>query len=293
TCFCLVCVLIFCFFCTAYKQYLKQTRYKRTKVFSAFFLHDWTLAALAPPLLLVAMVTGQQSSSSLEEEDRYGTLARLLMYRRKYFTPTEVSAHSAPDDLWVSFLGKVCDVTALISQYKGDVLLLPIIRCAGKDISHWFDPETKDVLTYVDPVTTCVRYYTPTGRFLHVPPAGPRSDWSTDFVQPWWRDRRYQVGWLTVKTRWIRIVNTLTSQEQRLEVCSEETLAEILQRYMRHNAHASSYTWKYAGAVLDMSWTLSQNGVPDQDQDLERLRLDRDLHTPAILLYFNDDLTEG
>ena len=27
----------------------------------------------------------------------------------------------------------------------GDVLLKPIVQAAGKDISHWFDPKTKDV----------------------------------------------------------------------------------------------------------------------------------------------------
>lgn len=78
-----------------------------------------------------------------------------------------------------------------------------------------------------------------------------------------------------------------------VQVCSEETLAEILQRYLRYNCHACSYTWKYDGVSLDMSATLSENNVPDDDQQLEELRLDRDLFTPAILLYFNDDLTEG
>lgn len=35
----------------------------------------------------------------------------------------------------------------------GDVLLLPIMEFAGKDISSWFDPKTEDVSadqTYVD-----------------------------------------------------------------------------------------------------------------------------------------------
>ncbi len=122
------------------------------------------------------------------------------------------------------------------------------MECAGKDISCWFDPETKDVsvnrtnwpiskqlsalllvhlhayvvcpqvLKYVDPLTNCVRYYTPRGRFVHVPPAGPRSDWASDIGQPWWRNKRYEVGLLSAKTRWIRVINTLTSQEQRLQV---------------------------------------------------------------------------
>lgn len=77
------------------------------------------------------------------------------------------------------------------------------------------------------------------------------------------------------------------------QVCSEETLDEILQRYLRYNSHARSYTWKHAGTCLDMSRTLSENNIPDDDHELEQVRLDRDLFTPAILLHFNDDLTEG
>ncbi|XP_015257053.1 PREDICTED: cytochrome b5 domain-containing protein 1 [Cyprinodon variegatus] len=146
---------------------------------------------------------------------------------------------------------------------------------------------------FVDPLTCCERYYTPRGRFVHTHPRGPCSDWATDFGTPWWKDSRYQVGLLSDKVRWIRIVNTLTSQEQLLEVCSEETLEEILHRYRRYNSHAHSYTWKHLGEVLDMTKTLSQNGVVDEDPELDRLRLDRDIFTPSILLYFNDDLTEG
>uniref|UniRef100_A0A8D3CYR4 Cytochrome b5 domain-containing protein 1 n=1 Tax=Scophthalmus maximus TaxID=52904 RepID=A0A8D3CYR4_SCOMX len=211
----------------------------------------------------------------------------------RFFTPAEVAAHNTADDLWVSFLGKVCDLSPLMTRYRGDILLLPIMEFAGKDIGSWFDPETKDILKHVDPLTNCVRYYTPRGRFVHVPPGGPCSDWDSDTGQPWWRDPGYEVGLLTAKARWIRVVNTLTSQEQQLEVCSEETLAEILQRYLRYNGHAHSYTWKHNGAILDMSRTLVQNNVPDNDRELEQLRLDRDLYVPSILLHFNDDLTEA
>ncbi|TDG99351.1 hypothetical protein EPR50_G00193110 [Perca flavescens] len=215
------------------------------------------------------------------------------MRRPKYFTPAEVAEHNTAADLWVSFLGKVCDLTPLMEQHKGDALLLPIIECAGKDISSWFDPATKDVLRYVDPVTSCVRYYTPRGRFLHVAPGGPRSDWAPDLDRPWWRDQSYQVGQLSSKTRWVRVINTLTAQEQRLQVCSEETLAEVRQRYLGYNSHAHSYTWKHGGEELDMSRTLSENGVADDDHQLEELRLDRDAFTPALLLHYNDDLTDG
>lgn len=78
-----------------------------------------------------------------------------------------------------------------------------------------------------------------------------------------------------------------------MQVCSEETLAEILQRYLHYNAHACSYTWKHDGVVLDMSKTLDENNIPDDDHELQELRLDPDQFIPAIQLYFNDDLTEG
>ncbi|XP_054594545.1 cytochrome b5 domain-containing protein 1 [Nothobranchius furzeri] len=213
--------------------------------------------------------------------------------RTRYFTPSEVAAHNTTSDLWVSFLGKVFDLSPLVACFQGDPLLLPITECAGSDISSWFDPRTRDIRRFVDPQTNCIRYYTPRGRFIHTPPSGPRSDWDNDVGEPWWRNLQYQVGLLSEKTRWIRIVNTLTSQEQLQEVCSEETMEEILQRYLCYNSHARSYTWKFDGAILDMSATLMENGVPDDDQELDQLGLDRDTFIPAVLLHFNDDLTEG
>lgn len=52
------------------------------------------------------------------------------------------------------------------------------------------------------------------------------------------------IGQLSKKTRKIRVVNTLTTQDDLLEVCSEETLLEIQDRYTDYNKHAGSYTWK-------------------------------------------------
>ena len=36
--------------------------------------------------------------------------------------------------------------------------------------------------------------------------------------RPWWRDDSYSIGVLSAKTRFIKIINTLTSQEQVIEV---------------------------------------------------------------------------
>lgn len=71
---------------------------------------------------------------------------------------------------------------------------------------------------HIDPLTGCLRYRTPRGRFLHIPPQLPRSDWANDFGTPWWQGSHYEVGRLSAKTRNIRIINTLTSQEHTLEV---------------------------------------------------------------------------
>uniref|UniRef100_M0RB62 Cytochrome b5 domain-containing protein 1 n=1 Tax=Rattus norvegicus TaxID=10116 RepID=M0RB62_RAT len=142
-------------------------------------------------------------------------------FKRRYFTPSEVAEHNQPEDLWVSYLGFVYNLTPLVQEFKGDLLLKPILEVAGQDISHWFDPKTKDIRKHIDPLTGCVRYRTPRGRFVHIPPPLPRSDWANDFGIPWWKGLNYQVGRLSAQTRNIRIINTLTSQEHTLELYME------------------------------------------------------------------------
>lgn len=43
------------------------------------------------------------------------------MVRSKYYTPNEVAVHNTIEDLWVSFLGKVYDLTPLATNNKGEV----------------------------------------------------------------------------------------------------------------------------------------------------------------------------
>ncbi|XP_065842323.1 cytochrome b5 domain-containing protein 1-like isoform X2 [Oscarella lobularis] len=214
------------------------------------------------------------------------------MLRPRYFTPTEVSVHNVANDIWVSFLGKVYDLTPLCEKHKGDVLLKPILNSAGKDISNWFDKKTGNLRTHIDPVTNCRVAYTPQGRFIHVPPRFPASDWANDFGKPWWQDEKYCIGKLSQKTRKIRLVNMLTSQQNTIEVCSEENMLEILTRYEAYNVHAASYTWKFCGTNLDMTRTLEENGVEDEFEKFYELGMNEDDYLPAIHLYFNDDLTE-
>ena len=77
------------------------------------------------------------------------------------------------------------------------------------------------------------------------------------------------------------------------QVCSEEILSEIQDRYLKYNAHAASYTWKYNGRNLDMNKTLQENGVIDESEEFYKLRMNNEQFLPALHLYFNDDLTEA
>jgi hypothetical protein len=124
------------------------------------------------------------------------------------------------------------------------------------------------------------------------------SDWANDFVTPWWADTTYLIGALSKQTRFITIVNTIATQLSRtlLEVCSEETLTEIQERYFVHNAHAGSYAWKVADTsgdfrTLDMAQTLEENGIVDESAKLESLSLDPSEYYPVVTVYFKDDLT--
>ncbi|OAF71819.1 Cytochrome b5 domain-containing protein 1 [Intoshia linei] len=210
----------------------------------------------------------------------------------KYYTPHEVSQHNEAKDLWLSFLGKVYNLTEFCKINSDNILTKLLIMAAGTDISHWFDPETKSLKTFIDPKTELNLHYCQNGRVMHVEPPYPDSSWDNNFKRPWWLDLSFAIGILTKKTRQIVIVNTLTSQKHIIEVCSEETMYDILQRYLVYNSHAKSYTWKYNLVDLDMNKTLEANGVKDEDEIFYKLSIDDDLYIPSIHLYFNDDLTE-
>jgi len=195
----------------------------------------------------------------------------------------------------VSFFQKVYNLTPLLVSHAGH-LVQPIIDAAGTDISHWFDPITKNVRTYIDSKTELEVPFTPMGHFLHCPPAEPVADWSSNVGTPWWRDRSLCIGRLTVRTRKIKLLNMLTKQESTLVVCCEETLEEVQRRYMAHNAHSGSYVWKrtdtnMVARKLDMKLTLEENGIKDECDDFDTLDIDPDYYIPTIHLYFADDLT--
>eukprot|EP00996_Jenningsia_fusiforme_P002606 NODE_3431_length_978_cov_50.824543_g3153_i0.p1 GENE.NODE_3431_length_978_cov_50.824543_g3153_i0~~NODE_3431_length_978_cov_50.824543_g3153_i0.p1 ORF type:complete len:212 (-),score=41.72 NODE_3431_length_978_cov_50.824543_g3153_i0:219-854(-) len=210
---------------------------------------------------------------------------------QRFYTPSEVAQHNTEDDCWVSALGKVLDLTPLIQQHRG-TLTNPIVKAAGTDISHWFGG-SNDIKRCVDPKTGLEQHYTPQGRFVHVLPSVITSDLDNDFEIPWWQNEEYIIGLLTNHTRKVRIINTLNHHEATLEVCCEETLSQIQDRYLAFNVHAPSYTWKRMNQNLEMDKTLAENGIEDESEEFSTLGLPDDYYIPAIHLYFNDDLTVG
>ena len=215
------------------------------------------------------------------------------LYRR-YYLPEDVEIHSTVEDCWVTINGRVLDISRLLILKKGDPQARPLTQHAGEDISHWFDKNTGNPKQYLDIERGIRCYYLPEGRFLHVPPDLP-GQFDYDFAQPWWSDKQYEIGKITKKPRLVRIINTLTHHEETLTVPSEESLNEIQTRYLEINKHSKSYTWKNCeGKILDMTKTLGENGIVDEDAEYDYLDVpDSQRHVPSILIYFNDDLTEA
>ena len=157
--------------------------------------------------------------------------------QHRYYTPDEVKEHNTANDCYVSIFNEVFDLTNFIQENYSS-LMDPLIKSAGSDISHWFDEKTKMPKTCVLEGTSLQCYYTPLGMYPHIPPAYPDADWEYDFDIPWWKNDNFKIGKLTKKVRKIKIMNTLTEHCDLLEVCEEETINEILDRYKKYNDHA-------------------------------------------------------
>lgn len=57
--------------------------------------------------------------------------------------PEEVITHNVPGDVWVTVLGRVLDVSDLADPL-GTLASRVLVAFAGKDMSHYFDPDTLD-----------------------------------------------------------------------------------------------------------------------------------------------------
>ncbi|XP_026747766.1 cytochrome b5 domain-containing protein 1 [Trichoplusia ni] len=243
---------------------------------------------------------------------------------QQWFTPAEVAIHNKPSDCWITLNGLVYDLTKWLNvQFKickcphtcscavktwfcnncveycpcfkhgyfycdGKRLAMSIVAYAGKDVSHWF--RNGEWRYYIHPIIgsrTTLRVH---GHGFSRPVV-PSTRWRP-METAWWNTETYVVGKATEKTRPIRITNTLTGNTVTLEVCSEETIYEIMMRYYPHNNHLWSYSWRYLGKPLNLSKNLDDNGIPDERDRFSDVALPDNIHIPAILLYYNDDLTE-
>lgn len=163
------------------------------------------------------------------------------------FAPFEVVIHNAPVDCWVSFLGKVFNITSIIRQYihtDQENIIKPLLAFAGKDLSHWFDEATGELQHFLHPITGVRVPYCPHGRIPDVSPYQvPSPLWKPLEELPWWRNEKYQIGTLTKLVRPLRIVNMLIRKEVVINVCWEDSFYRILERYSMFNSEADSYTW--------------------------------------------------
>jgi hypothetical protein len=88
----------------------------------------------------------------------------------------------------------------------------------------------------------------------------------------------------------------LTHKEDVINVCQEETINDIQDRYLEFNKHAKSYTWKgllnNEFFILNMDKTLEENGISDESETFTQLGMDDEYYVPTLHIYFNDDLSQ-
>ncbi len=58
------------------------------------------------------------------------------------------------------------------------------------------------------------------GRFTHIPPLDPHTNYAMDYEKPWWQDPAYIIGQLSYQTGLIRIKNVLLDHTYTMEVCT-------------------------------------------------------------------------
>ncbi|XP_017775365.1 PREDICTED: cytochrome b5 domain-containing protein 1 [Nicrophorus vespilloides] len=208
---------------------------------------------------------------------------------QKYFGPFEVVIHNRPEDCWVSLLGKVLNITPLIKEHESEDCVKPLLAFAGKDISDWFDPRDGDILHYVHPVSGCHDPYIPHGRIPDVEVQVPATRWQPLDRKPWWKDPKYEVGLLTKKVRPIRIINPLFGLEVHMNVCCEDTVLRIKERYSIFNSDANIYLWRYMDNVLNDELTLEENGIIDETDRFGSVGLSPTFYVPAIMIFYNDE----
>ncbi|XP_035742120.1 cytochrome b5 domain-containing protein 1-like [Vespa mandarinia] len=214
----------------------------------------------------------------------------------KYFLPTEVAIHNKSNDCWVSCNGIVYDLTNLCKLWLCTRAIKPLIAHAGKDISHWFDHNRKDIKYYVHPVTGVLVPYCPHGPIPDVSDyVVPSTAWRPLNKCPWWLDEKYMLGKLTKNSRPCRIINVLTGTSCVIMVCEEDTIRRIQERALSFNPHGQNYSWKFEGKDINLDYTLTENNIPDERKRFLTLGLREDYYIPSLMCYYIDkyDLNES
>lgn len=148
-----------------------------------------------------------------------------------------------------------------------------MIQFAGKDLS-WAFNHRGEPLKRIDQHCENVFVF---------PPVLEKEDEQSDC---WWRDESNIIAKITSVKRRARIINTLTRKIISMDVCEEDSIKTIKQKYSKKfNRNADQYIWRKTSpsngniGCLDMSKTLSQNDLPYAKH--EQLGL-----PPALWLYF-------
>ena len=198
-----------------------------------------------------------------------------------FYSLDELAEHNDATDAWVCLFDRIYDLTPFLEQVRGSKIFQQWLDYAGQDISFLFDEETQEPRRYVDPST-----------HQSAPLIHHLSDLqSMDLC--FWQTDDYLIGHLMKNRRFIRLVHSFSPQQTYcFEVAEEETVGQIARTFLKYNAHCFSYVWRYDGRALDLSKTLSENGIVNEEllHDRYGWRSDQE-NCPTILLYFADDLT--
>lgn len=203
--------------------------------------------------------------------------------RSGWFTAEDLAAGELRGAVYLVLFGRVFDLQERVAR-----------GVPGRAVRFWRELIGQSVDRFFNSRTGCPAQCHPLLALETRSPTQAELGLAAAGESPWWAEEGLRAGRLSSGEIDVRIVNTLTFEEQRLRVPGEESLAEIADRYLFFNAHALSYTWKdVEGRKLDMAGTLGDNGLLAGLAEEAGLLLPAEERLqPLLLLHFNDDLTE-
>lgn len=198
-----------------------------------------------------------------------------------FYSLDQLAQHDEAADAWVCLFNRIYDLTALLEKIRGTQIFQQFLDFAGRDISVLFDEETHEPRCYIDPFTD------ESASVMH-----HLSDIQS-LGLCFWQNDDHLIGHLIKHPRFIRLVHSFSPhQSYCFEVAEEETVGQIARKFLKYNAHGFSYAWRYDGRALDLTKTLTENGIANEEflHDRYGWRSDKQ-NCPTIVLYFTDDLT--